>query len=291
MIRTNKSWRNLEKRDGELKKLILRYKIYQNNKTKRKIISILSPAIVQYPILQKCTDPDLQHDFYIFVLSKFDKLFSKYNPVDYCKFSTWFSIIMNRNFWLFLKYKKREKDSKIETEIIDENLHNKYFVAEKSVEYEKDEDDSQFDFFNTILNSHLSKKEKKIIILKFSNSCLVSNEDPIFLRKMERVEMLKERINRNQFTIFKLQKLLLSCDSKKKRNEITSEIEKIKICQENKKKLLNSFYVCRSNKWVAKQLGLKTSTVSSLLMRAKKKLQKDTPIVLFPTVDNEDKKI
>ena len=39
-------------------------------------------------------------------------------------------------------------------------------------------------------------------------------------------------------------------------------------------------------------MNLKNSTVSSLLMRAKRKLaSKKIEIVLFPTVDNEDNKI
>lgn len=281
--------KKLEKRDAKIKRLVIRFNTSKSPSVRRKLISILSPVIVQYPTYYKYRNKDFQHDFYVYIISKFDKLLSAYKPLTDCKFTTWFSLIMSRNLWNFNRIKKRKYSHQVEEKFINEGVQDKYFVAEDTVKYERE---NPYDFFNTILKSNLSMKEKKILILKFSNACITESEDPSLIKKMQRIEKIKQRINKNQFTIFQLQKQLAECTSEEKRSEIIKEIERIENYQKNKTKSLESFDICRSNAWIAKQLNIKTSTVSSLLMRAKKKLQeKNAPIGLFPVVDNESNKI
>lgn len=281
--------KKLEKRDAKIKRLVIRFNTSKSLSVRRKLISILSPVIVQYPTYYKYRNKDFQHDFYVYIISKFDKLLSAYKPLTDCKFTTWFSLIMSRNLWNFNRIKKRKYSHQVEEKFINEGVQDKYFVAEDTVKYEQE---NHYDFFNTILKSNLSMKEKKILILKFSNACIAENEDPSLIKKMQRIEKIKQRINKNQFTIFQLQKQLAECTSEEKRSEIIKEIERIENYQKNKTKSLESFDICRSNAWIAKQLNIKTSTVSSLLMRAKKKLQeRNAPIGLFPVVDNESNKI
>ncbi len=281
--------KKLEKRDAKIKRLVIRFNTSKSPSVRRKLISILSPIIVQYPTYYKYRNKDFQHDFYVYIISKFDKLLSAYKPLTDCKFTTWFSLIMSRNLWNFNRIKKRKYSHQVEEKFINEGVQDKYFVAEDTVKYEQE---NHYDFFNTILKSNLSMKEKKILILKFSNACIAESEDPSLIKKMQRIEKIKQRINKNQFTIFQLQKQLAECTSEEKRSEIIKEIERIENYQKNKTKSLESFDICRSNAWIAKQLNIKTSTVSSLLMRAKKKLQeRNAPIGLFPVVDNESNKI
>lgn len=281
--------KKLEKRDAKIKRLVIRFNTSKSPSVRRKLISILSPVIVQYPTYYKYRNKDFQHDFYVYIISKFDKLLSAYKPLTDCKFTTWFSLIMSRNLWNFNRIKKRKYSHQVEEKFINEGVQDKYFVAEDTVKYERE---NPYDFFNTILKSNLSMKEKKILILKFSNACIAESEDPSLIKKMQRIEKIKQRINKNQFTIFQLQKQLAECTSEEKRSEIIKEIERIENYQKNKTKSLESFDICRSNAWIAKQLNIKTSTVSSLLMRAKKKLQeRNVPIGLFPVVDNESNKI
>lgn len=281
--------KKLEKRDAKIKRLVIRFNTSKSPSVRRKLISILSPVIVQYPTYYKYRNKDFQHDFYVYIISKFDKLLSAYKPLTDCKFTTWFSLIMSRNLWNFNRIKKRKYSHQVEEKFINEGVQDKYFVAEDTVKYERE---NPYDFFNTILKSNLSMKEKKILILKFSNACIAESEDPSLIKKMQRIEKIKQRINKNQFTIFQLQKQLAECTSEEKRSEIIKEIERIENYQKNKTKSLESFDICRSNAWIAKQLNIKTSTVSSLLMRAKKKLQeRNVPIGLFPMVDNESNKI
>lgn len=281
--------KELKKKDAEVKKLVMRFNEFKSPSVKRKLISILSPAIIQYPVYYKYNDKDFQHDFYIYVISKFDKLLSAYKPLSDCKFSTWFSLIMSRKLWNFTRIRKCEKSRKVEENFINEEAHDKYFVAEDTVKYE---DEDPYDFFNTILNSDLSIKEKKILILKFSNACIMENEDPQLIKKMQRIERIKQRIHKNQFAISRLKKQLRKCTTEEERGEIIKDIERIETSQRNKMKILEDTDISRSNTWIAEQLNIKTSTVSSLLLRAKRKLQeRNAPIGLFPIVDNEDNKI
>lgn len=278
-----------EKKDSEIKNLIIRFNKSKSPSTRRKLISILSPLIVRYPTYYKYRDKDFCHDFYVFILSGFDKLLSAYKPLVNCKFMTWFSLTMNRKLWTFLRFEKNKRSHRIEENFVGEELHDKYFVAEDAVTYETER---SYDFFNTVLHSNLSPKEKKIVILKFSNICITQHEDPLLIKKMRRIEAIKQRIHKNQFMIFKLEKQLLECYSEEKRKEIIKNIERIEHYQKSKKKNLENFVICRSNKWIAAQLNIKTSTVSSLLLRAKKKLKgENVPIRLFPAVDNEDNKL
>lgn len=278
-----------EEKDSEIKNLIIRFNKSKSPSTRRKLISILSPLIVRYPTYHKYKDKDFCHNFYVSVISNFDKLLSAYKPLVNCKFTTWFSLIMCRKLWNFLRRERNKRSRKMEENFISEEFRDTYFVAEDTVEYEEEQ---SYDFFNTVLHSNLSLKEKKILILKFSNVCITGNEDPLLIKKMHRIEKIKQRIHKNQFTIFKLEKQLLECYSEEKRKEIINNLERIEHSQKNKKKILEKFAICRSNKWVAKQLNIKTSTVSSLLLRAKKKLKdENTPIGLFPMVDNENNKI
>ena len=134
--------------------------------------------------------------------------------------------------------------------------------------------------------------KKKIIILKFSNFCFADSEDPALLKKFQLFELLEERIHKNQLNILRLERLLFKCKNTELHEKITKRINKIKQARKSKLELLENFNMCRSNKWLAKEMNIKNSTVSSLLMRAKKKLAtQKIEIVLFPTVDNEDKKI
>lgn len=283
----------LEKKDKTLKRLSARFKTTKSPAAKRQLISTLSPLIVNYPLFFKIHNTDFHHDFYIFVLSRFDKIFSTYTPKNDCKFITWFSIILNRNLKLFITLKKKKNAHRLNEEIINEENEKKYFVAENNIKYENDdENEKYYDFINTILKSPLSRKEKKIIILKFSNCSFTNSEDPALLKKMQTFELIKERIHKNQLTIIRLERLLSNCDNSELYEKIMKRIKKIKLARKNKLELLENFNICRSNNWLAKELQMKRSTVSSLLMRARKKLTtKKIEIVLFPTVDNEDNKI
>lgn len=286
-------YRELEKKDKTMKKLAARFKINKSPAVKRQLISALSPLTVHYPQFFKIYDTDFHHDFYIFILSKFDQIFSVYVPKNNCKFITWFSLILNRNLRLFIKLKRRKNARKLHEEIIDEKKEKEYFVAENNIKYENDEENEKcYDFINTILNSPLSTKEKKIIILKFSNFCFADSEDPALLKKFQLFELLEERIHKNQLNILRLERLLFKCKNTELHEKITKRINKIKQARKSKLELLENFNMCRSNKWLAKEMNIKNSTVSSLLMRAKKKLAtQKIEIVLFPTVDNEDNKI
>ncbi len=290
-INPNNPFKTLEMQDQKIKELVCRYNEFRNPRTKRKLISILSPVIVNFPHFYKYLDEDLCHDFYIFILSKLDKILSKYTPLSTAKFSSWFSVTMSRNLWLFIYCEKRKNKYKIDEISADEDMEKKYFVSENTVKYESN-DNECYDFFNTILhNSKLSKKEKKIMILKFLNMSIFPYEDPTLQKKIEKIETIKNRINKNRLHIFNLQKKLCNCKSEKKRKEILDELARIKKYYDYKKEHLKNLSLCRSNKWVAQQLGLRISTVSSLVLRAKKKLRSCTPIVFFPIVDNEDEKI
>ncbi|MBQ1998429.1 MAG: sigma-70 family RNA polymerase sigma factor [Spirochaetales bacterium] len=288
-------YRELEKKDKTMKRLAARFNMNKSPAVKRQLISALSPLTVHYPQYFKIFNKDFQHDFYIFILSKFDKLFALYTPKDDCKFITWFSLILNRNLKLFIRLRKKKNALNLREEIIDEKKEKEYFVAENNIKYENDnenEDEKYYDFINTILKSPLSPKEKKIIILKFSNFCFTDSEDPILLRKFHILELLKERIHKNQLNIIRLERLLFKCNNPELCEKITKRINKIKQARKSKLELLENFNMCRSNKWLAKEMNIKNSTVSSLLMRAKKKLAtQKIEIVLFPTVDNEDNKI
>jgi hypothetical protein len=158
-IKSNNSFKALEMQDEKIKELISRYNEFKNPRTKRKLISILSPVIVNYPHFYKYLDEDFCHDFYIFILSKLDKILSKYTPFSSSKFSSWFSVTINRNLWLFIHCEKRKNKYRIEEIQADENVEKKYFVSENTVKYESD-DNECYDFFNTILHSSiLSEKE------------------------------------------------------------------------------------------------------------------------------------
>ena len=286
-------YRELEKKDKTMKRLAARFKVNKSPAVKRQLISALSPLIVNYPQFFKIQDIDFHHDYYIFILSKFDQIFSAYTPKNNCKFITWFSLVLNRNLRLFIKLKRKKNAHKLQEEVIDEKKEKEYFVAENNIKYENDEENEKcYDFINTILKSPLSLKEKKVIILKFANLCFTDSEDPTLLKKFQLFELIKERIHKNQLNILRLERLLLKNNNTEVYEKITKRIKKIKQSRKNKLELLENFNICRSNKWLAKEMNIKNSTVSSLLMRAKKKLAtKKIEIVLFPAVDNEDNKI
>jgi hypothetical protein len=136
---------------------------------------------------------------------------------------------------LFIHCEKRKNKYRIEEIQADENVEKKYFVSENTVKYESD-DNECYDFFNTILHSSiLSGKEKKIMILKFLNMSVFPYEDPTLQKKIERIETIRHRINKNRLHIFNLQKKLCNCKSEKKRKEISDELTRIKKYYDHKK--------------------------------------------------------
>ena len=140
--------KKLEKRDAKIKRLVIRFNTSKSPSVRRKLISILSPVIVQYPTYYKYRNKDFQHDFYVYIISKFDKLLSAYKPLTDCKFTTWFSLIMSRNLWNFNRIKKRKYSHQVEEKFINEGVQDKYFVAEDTVKYERENPYDEIQFIN-----------------------------------------------------------------------------------------------------------------------------------------------
>src|SRR4030065_224072 len=91
--------------------LIIYVKKFQNGSiTKREFLKHVNPIILNVPVYLGCKSTDVKHDFYAHIISKIDKLISFYKEVPHAKFTTWFNLVLKREFYNFISKAKKKDD-------------------------------------------------------------------------------------------------------------------------------------------------------------------------------------
>lgn len=247
-----------------IEKMIENYNEKKGNISRREILSLLSPSILNTPLFCNCYDKDIKSDFYLYVLSDLDKLLKKYKKQENCSFLSWFSIVLQRKF---IQY--RIKKEKSHREIIEKRNIRFDEIEYKTPPQQKQKNVDLSKIFN--LNC-LSKVEKKIVDLKFGTN---EHNDASLESKQRKLKLLEQRIVKNYFQLIDLHEQIGKTRDLQEKDKLK---EKIKLVRQAKRKNEQQIYainMTNSNKWIAEQLHIAEGTVSSHISRLKEKLRKN----------------
>jgi len=172
--------------DGKIKKLIARY---QNNEEPiAVVIEYLAPIMYSYPLLIAKLDEDSCSDYFEYMLIRMKKILSAYREMDY-KFMTWFSVVLRRHYYNWLKSRK---DKNIDIPLLNAPINGEsgdemvFFLA-----YEEYRPTGVYEKIDKLINT-LPSREKIILKLHYFN----------FFKEEDLFELV-ETFNKDFHTVFK----------------------------------------------------------------------------------------
>lgn len=275
--------------DGKIKKLIERY---QNNEAPiSTVIEYLTPLIYSYPHIIAGLDEDSCSDYFEYLLTRMEKVISSYRVMDY-KFMTWFSVVLRRQYYNWLKSKKNQiqdipiLNAPIDGESGDELIS---FLA-----YEEYRSTNSFEELENMINT-LPAREKTIMKLHyfsffqeedlFELSEIFSLEFQTVLKKYQNYSIPLEQREQKIYSIQeklglayqRLQKLRES----RKNNEIPIDIlddlnkgtEIAEKLHNNTLESLKKSFLSLKHEEIADLTGLSVKNVANTLYRGKQLLK------------------
>jgi len=232
--------------------------------SKRELLKELNDLILKTPNYYGYFDKDVKYEFYAYLISKIEKIISCYREIPEATFTTWFNVVLKRQFYLFIKkYKTQEQET---VEYIENINGDQCNCRSSSINR------YNFDF------SHLTEKELIIFRLKygiynFDDELKESNS--IIIDKLNRKRIIEDKIAGKYHMLINLQKQIQLESDKTTRNNLKERLAKV---VENKRQLeskFSKFSMLPTNKWVGNKLGLSAGTVGAYLNKIKIKIKKN----------------
>lgn len=275
--------------DGKIKKLIERY---QNNEAPiSTVIEYLTPLIYSYPHIIAGLDEDSCSDYFEYLLTRMEKVISSYRVMDY-KFMTWFSVVLRRQYYNWLKSKKNQiqdipiLNAPIDGESGDELIS---FLA-----YEEYRSTNSFEELENMINT-LPAREKTIMKLHyfsffkeenlFELSEIFSLEFQTVLKKYQNycipLEQREQKIYSIQEKLGLAYQRLQKLRENRKHNEIPIDIlddlnkgtEIAEKLHNNTLESLKKSFLSLKHEEIADLTGLSVKNVANTLYRGKQLLK------------------
>ena len=277
---------------------------YQNDQDPKKLDNILNGIcqyIKYYPqIAFRKNDEDLQSEFFMYIMERFNDIVLKYNP-ESSKFSTYLSIRLKSHFLNYLKREKNKRNFDIlpssDKEFLFENKDKIYEqeymqVAESEGNYEVyNVEDISTNFFNNLKHDTLKYLALKLYYVDFFDSNDLNllkdylkhdNYKNIFQKF---TNFLEETQNKKAVKLCyeeKLNKLhydLMQIENKIEKGEISQEeaeqlIEKISIKKTKSLSKYHSIKVSPSIKAIANILETDITKISNIINYYKNSIKK-----------------
>jgi RNA polymerase sigma factor (sigma-70 family) len=236
-------------------------KKFQEQKiSRREFLKEEGGLILKMPGYLGYNDKDIQYEFYALIASKIDRIISKYKIQDNSSFETWFSLVLRRYFFHFIKNVKQKEE-------IEKFIPDNFDLLTENPG------------ININLNlSCLSENEQKVVRLKYginSESHNKENTAGIILKKLDNKKRIEEKITKKYVALLQTQK---NIKTETHPDKILLLKEKEKRIRENKRKLekeFESYSIYPTNSFVSEQLGISQGTVASYLNRVKNKMEKE----------------
>ena len=275
--------------DGKIKKLIERYQ--NNDAPLSTIIEYLTPLIYSYPHIIAGLDEDSCSDYFEYLLTRMEKVISSYRVMDY-KFMTWFSVVLRRQYYNWLKSKKNQiqdipiLNAPIDGESGDELIS---FLA-----YEEYRSTNSFEKLENMINT-LPAREKTIMKLHyfsffqeedlFELSEIFSLEFQTVLKKYQNysipLEQREQKIYSIQEKLGLAYQRLQKLRENRKHNEIPIDIlddlnkgtETAEKLHNNTLESLKKSFLSLRHEEIADLTGLSVKNVANTLYRGKQLLK------------------
>ncbi len=264
--------------DKKIKKLILQYR--DDKITFNQVVEYLATLIYSYPKLIYSMDEDTCGNFFEYIFVRLEKILSYYTITE-VKFMTWFTVVLRRHFYNWLKSKtKKNKEFLTLNKPVDDRKINEIIdllVYDNSPDHDLNSD---------ILEAIESLPPKEEIIFKLHYFDFFSEKDLINASKIYNRDIktlffeyykLKDLYAKRNEKIYTLQEKLSKVYEKymnlKNRKGI-KEREIIKVRKKYEKKIneLKSSLVTLTYIEIANFLGINAGIVSNFLYRGRNML-------------------
>lgn len=238
-------------------------KFMQNEISRRDFLIEVNAIILKVPSYWKCYDKDVVHEFYAYIVSKIDRIISRYTEYKSATFNTWFLRVLNREFFFF--FKKWNKKESLEKS----NIKNLFANDLANPNYLYNDDVSLIDF------SVLSENEKNVAALKYGvriGQRDISEAAEVIMQKVEKKKRMEEKLVKYYHKIMIIQNEMLAENDTEKVMELKKKEQKLK---KSKNKLLNvlrTYKTYPTNAWVAEKLNLADGTVAAYINKIKVKI-------------------
>lgn len=229
---------------------------------RREIISLLNGLIFKAIKVYKLKDKEIINEFYLFILSDFEKIIMKYDEPRFENFELWFLKVIKRRFLNFIKIEKR--NAKFEFKNVDN-------IEIENIPYKKEDKINYSNIINNLNLSILSKKERKILELKLGQT----NDQEIretILNKIDKAQKIEDTLSFKYVKLLNLQSDIIKERDITKKQKLQDLEKIIKNSKRRVEKLLESLKLVPSDTVIAKRLGMSKSTVAVYYNRIKHKL-------------------
>ncbi len=248
--------------------LAIYVKKFQNGLiNKRDFLKHVNPLILNIPFYLGCKSVDIKYEFYAHIISKIEKLISFYKELPYAKFTTWFHLVLKREFYYFIS-----KINKI-------NDFESLQINDAIINFPENTQPFSDEINNAPINlTQLTEKEKNVIALKYGIKIYerdISKSVDKILSRLDKKRNLENKISRKYFKILNLQTQISKSDDNDKINNLRSELQKVINYKRKLEKAYYSFSIFPTNKWVGEQLGLSEGTIGAYLNKIKSKLMEN----------------
>lgn len=231
---------------------------------KRDFLKHVNRIILNVPVYHGCKSSDVKHDFYAHIISKIDKLISFYKEMPNAKFTTWFNLVLKREFYNFISKIKKKDD--FESFQINEAIIN-YPVITQPFSEKKNNMSINF--------TSLTEKEKNVIALKFGIKIFerdISKSVDKILTRLDKKRNIENVLSRKYYKILNLQSQISNSEDADKINRLKNKLQKAIYYKRKLEKTFSSISTLPTNKWVGEQLGLSEGTIGAYLNKIKTKL-------------------
>lgn len=170
---------------------LLYHEYRKNIITKDAFIKSITPCILSIPKRCNNYDEDISQSYYLHILQQFDTIFSRYKPLENCKFSTWFFVVLKRMFFRFIKLANDKITLATDDDYIlsDETITDNFYISDVNNIYcdlNNIENIGNFDF--------LSDFEKQILYLKYGFYYHNLKMENKFLKKIQSKQKVENNI-------------------------------------------------------------------------------------------------
>jgi hypothetical protein len=237
----------------------------------------VNDIILKIPIFLRYPDNDLRYEFYAHVIAKLERMISSYKEMEKAKFTTWFNLVLKREFYNFIK--KRNKSENLERDLLADLANENILYTQACDSMEDHEKKIEFQF--------LTEKEKTVVSLKYGiriGDRDIQHTTNEMIEKLEKKRKLEKLASKRYFKLVGLQKSILKETDPELIEDLKKEEIKIKKSKKRMERIINSTSVLPTNKWVGSMLGISEGTVAAYLNKIKNKMLKNYKDV--PDVQN-----
>ncbi len=238
--------------------------------SRQKTLSFLSKDILNTPGYYGYHEIDIKHDYFAYIAGRLDKILARYTPIEGAEFETWFSLVLKRNFYTFIRNmnNRNNKDTIVFTTVANENQ----IYMEK--DYEPEE--AALIVMKEQLKSILTASEFEIVSYKtgIDPECndFETISEMINRKRIIKIQM-EDKLGALHTNIMNYRKKIDSAGVDESKEIYLNKLRKLIEIKRNLEKKIDKVKIATTNRWIAARLNIDEGTVGAYLYKIRNKIK------------------